>query len=101
MARQQTGRCELCGRDEVTLTEHHLIPKEMGGTFLDTSMICIPCHKQIHALYTNEELAARLPSIEALRTDEKLSKYIKWIRKQPAGRLVRTRKSNSRRGYGR
>lgn len=101
MARQQTGRCELCGRDEVTLTEHHLIPKEMGGTFLVTAMICISCHKQIHALYTNEELAARLPSIEALRADEKLSKYIKWIRKQPAGRLVRTRKSNSRRGYGR
>ncbi|PAF19909.1 hypothetical protein CHH69_12350 [Terribacillus saccharophilus] len=101
MARQQSGRCKLCGRDEVTLTEHHLIPKEMGGTFLDTAMICIPCHKQIHALYTNEELAARLPSIEALRTDEKLSKYIKWIRKQPAGRFVRTRKSNSRRGYGR
>ncbi|PAE17404.1 hypothetical protein CHH91_04110 [Virgibacillus sp. 7505] len=100
MAKQQTGRCALCGRDKVTLTEHHLIPKEMDGTFLDTAMICIPCHKQIHALYTNEELAARLPSIEDLRADEKLSKYIKWIRKQPAGRLVRTRKSNSRRGYG-
>jgi 5-methylcytosine-specific restriction enzyme A len=101
VARQHIGRCELCGRDEVTLTEHHLIPKEMGGTFLDTAMICIPCHKQIHALYTNEELAARLGTIEALRSDEKLSKYIKWIRKQPAGRLVRTRKSNSRRKYGR
>ena len=100
MDRQQTSRCELCGRGEVTLTEHHLIPKEMGGTFLDTAIDMYSMSKQIHALYTNEELASRLGSIEKLRTDEK-SKYIKWIRKQPAGRLVRIRKSNSRRGYGR
>ena len=77
MDRQQTSRCELCGRGEVTLTEHHLIPKEMGGTFLDTAIDMYSMSKQIHALYTNEELASRLGSIEKLRTDEK-PKYIKW-----------------------
>jgi len=27
------GTCELCGRQQVETTVHHLLPKEMGGTF--------------------------------------------------------------------
>ena len=53
MAKQTIGLCELCGRQEVVLTEHHLTPKEEGGAFLPTAFLCIPCHKQVHALYTN------------------------------------------------
>ncbi|KYG31124.1 HNH endonuclease [Priestia endophytica] len=93
---RRIGRCELCGRDDVYTTVHHLTPKEMGGTFEPTANLCIPCHKQIHALYTNDELAVRLNTIPNLQQDEKISKFIKWIRKQPSSRLPRTRKSNSR-----
>lgn len=53
MAKQTIGLCELCGRQEVVLTEHHLTPREEGGAFLPTAFLCIPCHKQVHALYTN------------------------------------------------
>lgn len=35
--------CELCERDEVETTVHHLLPKEMGGTFGATANLCIPC----------------------------------------------------------
>ncbi|HZG70056.1 MAG TPA: hypothetical protein VEY51_00845 [Chondromyces sp.] len=94
--KEQTGVCELCLREGVERTEHHLTPKEMGGTFMPTAMLCKPCHKQIHALYTNEELAARLNTIRDLQQDEKIAAYIKWIRKQPPARLVKTRKSNER-----
>ncbi|WP_353856180.1 HNH endonuclease [Bacillus sp. Bos-x628] len=97
MAKQTMGLCELCGRQEVLLTEHHLTPREEGGAFSPTAFLCIPCHKQVHALYTNQELAARLNTIDALRRDEKLTSYIKWIRKQPASRLVKTKKSRQRR----
>lgn len=96
MGKTLIGTCELCGRKEAELTIHHLTPKEMGGTFLPTAGLCIPCHKQIHAYYTNEELAARLHTIEDLRRDPKIAKYIKWIRKQPASRLVKTKKSKER-----
>ena len=41
----------------------------MGGTFGPTANLCIPCHKQIHALYTNEEIATRLTSIDQLKDD--------------------------------
>ncbi|MFA9555724.1 HNH endonuclease [Evansella sp. AB-rgal1] len=88
--------CELCGRSEVETTVHHLVPKEKGGTFGATANLCIPCHKQIHALYTNEEIAARLTTLLELRTDEKLASFIKWIRKQPATKLMKIRKSNER-----
>jgi len=95
------GICELCERSNVETTIHHLLPKEMGGTFAPTSVLCIPCHKQIHALYTNEEIAARLTTIEELRKDEKLSRFIKWIRKQPPTKVMKIRKSNERRSKGR
>ncbi len=51
------GICELCGRNHVETTVHHLLPKEMGGNYGPTADLCIPCHKQIHALYTNDEIA--------------------------------------------
>jgi 5-methylcytosine-specific restriction enzyme A len=92
--------CELCGRSDVETTVHHLLPKEMGGTFGETAHLCIPCHKQIHALYTNEEIAARLTTIQQLRDDEKLSSFIIWIRKQPPTKIMKIKKSNERRRKG-
>lgn len=89
--------CELCGRQDVETTVHHLLPKEMGGTFGETANLCIPCHKQIHALYTNQEIAARLTTLKELREDEKLSSFIKWIQKQPATKIMKIRKSKERR----
>jgi 5-methylcytosine-specific restriction enzyme A len=90
------GICELCGRHEVETTDHHLLPKEMGGNFGPTAQLCIPCHKHIHALYTNNEIAARLSTISDLRKDEKISRFIKWIRKQPATKIMKIKKSNER-----
>lgn len=101
MGKRLIGTCELCSRDELELTVHHLTPKELGGTFLPTANVCIACHKQIHALYTNEELAIRLYTIASLQDDEKISSFLKWIRKQPATKQVRIRKSNERKQKGR
>jgi 5-methylcytosine-specific restriction enzyme A len=94
--KEQLGTCELCDREDVIITVHHLTPKEMGGAFEPTANLCVSCHKQIHALYTNEELAIRLNTIEALQHDEKMSSFLKWIRKQPASKLPKMKKSNER-----
>jgi 5-methylcytosine-specific restriction enzyme A len=88
-------QCELCNREDVEITEHHLIPREEGGGKLAKANLCIPCHKQIHALYTNKELAVRLNTIPDLKKDERISKFIKWIRKQPATTLIKTKRSNN------
>ncbi|WP_144451594.1 HNH endonuclease [Halalkalibacter nanhaiisediminis] len=94
--KHKIGQCELCARVEVELTRHHLTPREEGGAHLPTAELCIPCHKQIHALYTNAELAERLMTIERLREDEQMKKFIQWIRKQPAMTLIKMRKSKER-----
>ena len=69
-------RCELCERSDIKLTKQHLIPREEGGREKDIVMICSDCHRQIHTSYSNQELALRLFSIEALKSDEKLKKFI-------------------------
>ena len=89
-------RCELCERSEIKLTKHHIIPKEEGGTEKDIVMICSDCHRQIHALYSNQELALRLFSIEALKNDEKLKKFIRFIKKQPTTKRAVVAKSRDR-----
>jgi 5-methylcytosine-specific restriction protein A len=90
------SKCELCERENVDTTVHHLLPKEMGGTFGPTANLCIPCHKQIHALYTNEEIAARLTTIPKLMEDPQLLRFLKWIRKQPGTKIMKIKKSNER-----
>ncbi|MFB4210890.1 HNH endonuclease [Shouchella sp. JSM 1781072] len=88
--------CELCERKGVRTTVHHLTPKEEGGTFKPTADLCVPCHKHIHAVYTNKEIASRLTTIKELKRDEKVSKFIKWIRKQPAETIPKIKKANRR-----
>lgn len=88
-------RCELCGREPLETTIHHLTPKEMGGANMPTADLCIPCHKQIHSLYTNRDLITLgLTELTALRQDERIEPYIRWIRKQPATTIPRVRKSH-------
>nr|WP_308302395.1 hypothetical protein [Bacillus sp. V5-8f] len=59
---------------------------------MPTAMLCKACHKQIHAIYSNRELATRLNTIPLLLDDDEMKKYIKWIRRQPATKAVRTKK---------
>ncbi|WP_377889859.1 HNH endonuclease [Alkalihalobacillus sp. R86527] len=88
--------CELCGRSGVTCTVHHLTPKEEGGAFGPTAILCVACHKQIHALYTNRELAIRLYTLKQLKEDEQIRRFLKWIKKQSSTKKVRVSKSNEK-----
>lgn len=87
--------CDLCGREVSKISEHHLIPKEEGGRNLDTTLLCIPCHRQIHALYTNKELAARLYNITLLKGDIKIKRYLKFITKHPGDAHISIKKSRN------
>jgi 5-methylcytosine-specific restriction enzyme A len=63
---------------------------------MPTADLCIPCYKQIHAIYSNAELATKLNTIKALQKDEKIFSFLKWIRKQPPNKLPKIKKANSR-----
>ena len=86
-------KCDLCEREVSELTKHHLVPKERGGKLLDTANLCKVCHKQIHALYTNRELAARLFTISRLKDDERIKKYLKFIKNHPGDAHITIKKS--------
>ena len=92
-------QCELCGRSPITTTVHHLVPREKGGALLPTALLCKACHRQIHALYTNNDLVSLgLTTIIRLRQDPRIVAYLKWIRKQPPGSEPKLRKSGHVRG---
>ncbi|MBH0228741.1 HNH endonuclease [Halobacillus yeomjeoni] len=86
--------CELCSRSPVVTTEHHLVPRQFGGVNGPTIMLCDACHRQIHALFTNEELAAFYHSVERLRDHPDMKKYLKWVQKQDPEKKITIRKSN-------
>jgi 5-methylcytosine-specific restriction protein A len=78
--------CALCRRvipderiaDPQVVQEHHLWPERRAES--PTVMLCRPCHKQIHALFTNEQLREEYDTVEALRGAERLQGYLDWIR---------------------
>lgn len=85
--------CELCNRSVSILTKHHLIPLEKGGKKLDTIHLCPTCHTAIHSLFTNRELASRFNSLERIKNDFKIIKYLKFIENIPGDSYVPIKKS--------
>src|SRR4051812_15016037 len=85
-------RCGLCGRSvpQRLITLHHLKPKQKGGKAEDRTPLCRPCHKQLHATYSNAGLARVCPTLDALRQAPELQPFLKWIRKQKPDRNFRT-----------
>ncbi|MBD0346220.1 MAG: HNH endonuclease [Coleofasciculus sp. Co-bin14] len=85
-------KCELCEREVYRLTVHHLIPKqkvkqkkaEPGPTVA----ICSPCHRQIHSLFDNKRLAKELNSIEKLKNEPQMQKFLSWVKKQKPDKRV-------------
>lgn len=87
-------RCELCEREVHNQTIHHLIPRSRGKKkqVLPTALLCAACHRQLHALYTNRELAHSYASLDALKADPSVQKFISWVRRQDANKRVRVRR---------
>jgi hypothetical protein len=83
--------CGLCGRGfaRTSLTKHHCLPKQKGGTQEDVELLCSQCHSMIHATFTNRTLAGSYSTLAELRRAPELEKYVRWVRKQPATRRTR------------
>lgn len=80
---------------EALITLHHLTPKQKGGKAEDRTPLCKPCHKQLHATFSNAELAKEYATIEQLRAAPGMQTFLRWIRRQPGDRTFRTRESNA------
>lgn len=84
--------CSLCGRDtpETYQEKHHLTPRSKKGK--ETIIVCVDCGNQVHRLFTNNELRDFYNTIEALRADPRMQKWIRWVRKQGFGMCHKAKK---------
>ena len=89
----QTLCCPLCQRPipESQKDAHHLVPKSKGGRH--TEYLHRICHRQIHALFTEAELAREFYTVEALQAHPEMGRFLAWVRSKPADFFERTRKS--------
>jgi hypothetical protein len=76
--------CRLCQRRVEKLTEHHLIPRSEGkkGAALPKIWICLPCHREVHSLFTNSELATHYNTTERLKEEPRMNYFLNEIREK-------------------
>ena len=81
-ASAEPERCALCERPLGTRVEwHHLVPKSQGGR--ETAPVHPICHRTIHALVPNAELARAFADPAALRAREDVTRFLRWIADKP------------------
>lgn len=88
--------CALCLRpvSKSQRDAHHLIPKSRGG--VETVILHRLCHRQIHALLTEQQLARHYSTIEALRAHPEMAKFVEWIRNKPTHIQAAIRRSKDK-----
>ena len=97
---EQDPHCPLCQRpippEQRSL--HHLVPKSLKGR--ETVVLHRICHRKIHSLFTERELAKHYPSIDALKAHQDVQAFVRWVAKRDPGFYARTAASRrkSRRG---
>ncbi len=92
-------KCELCEREVERLTVHHLIPrqkvKQKKADPGPTANICSACHRQIHNLFDNKRLAQELNSLDALKTEPQMEKFLFWVKKQKPDKRVQVHRKRT------
>ena len=70
--------CAFCERPLGAKVEwHHVVPKSQGGK--ETQPVHPICHRAIHAAVGNKDLARLYPTLAALRGQEELARFLRWI----------------------
>lgn len=84
------SECELCEREHVPLTYHHLIPRQMHAKAVKrgwakdwelqkVAWLCRACHSFVHRFASNEELARDLSTVEKLLDKEEVQSWARWV----------------------
>mgnify|MGYP003873519661 CR=1 FL=1 len=79
--------CPLCQRPippHAKQSQHHLVPKLKGGKGGETVLLHQICHNEIHATFTEVELAREFHTIDALLTNARIAKFVAWVAKRPS-----------------
>src|SRR5262245_43262941 len=91
---EQPSRCALCQREVTHITRHHLIPRAEGGK--EVVDLCVPCHKTLHSFFSNRTLLNELHTLDSLREEPEIARYLEWVRRQP-DRVIRVARRKDKR----
>ena len=88
-------RCPVCRRMVLArnMAKHHVVPKSRGGRGIE--LVCRTCHRQIHALFSNRQLA-QLETLAELRRDPAMREFLRWVAGQNPDRYLRAKTSRRR-----
>jgi hypothetical protein len=85
--------CPLCLRpipSGAPQSRHHLTPRLKGGTHGPTVLLHQICHNAVHAAFSEAELARGRSTIEALRADPRIARFLAWVAERPPHFHART-----------
>lgn len=82
--------CEICEREHLPLTYHHLIPRAVHAKAVKrgwhsswelqkVAWLCRACHSFVHRIANNEELAKELYSVELLLERDDVMRWAAWV----------------------
>ncbi len=86
----QAEGCEICERDWIPLSYHHLIPRFVHAKAVkrgwhreedlqNVAWLCGACHRFVHRFANHEELARRYYTVELLMQEEEVVKWADWV----------------------
>ncbi|KAL8766678.1 MAG: hypothetical protein Q9209_006608 [Squamulea sp. 1 TL-2023] len=86
----RASACEICERDWIPLTYHHLIPKQIHAKAIkrawhqewqlnSVAWLCRACHNFVHRIASNEELAKDYWSVHRLMERDDVGAWANWI----------------------
>ncbi|KAF2211106.1 hypothetical protein CERZMDRAFT_44140 [Cercospora zeae-maydis SCOH1-5] len=90
LAASRPDGCEVCQREHLPLTYHHLIPRAIHAKAVKrgwhkewelnkVAWLCRACHSYVHRIASNEELGKDLYSVELLMEREDVQKWAGWV----------------------
>jgi hypothetical protein len=65
----------------LSIDRHHWVPKTYGGR--EQTPMHRVCHKKIHHVLDEKDLAGSYSSPDALRAHPEIAKFICWVQKKP------------------
>ncbi|KAI0190666.1 hypothetical protein EV127DRAFT_469824 [Xylaria flabelliformis] len=82
--------CEICGRDWINLTYHHLIPRFVHAKAVkrgwhreadlqNVAWLCGACHRFVHRFANHEELARKYYTVELLLEQDEVVRWAEWV----------------------
>ncbi|KAL2002085.1 hypothetical protein VTN02DRAFT_683 [Thermoascus thermophilus] len=89
-AKTRTSACEICERDWIPLSYHHLIPRAVHSKVLkkgwheewmlnSVAWLCRACHSFVHRMASNEELAKEWYTVDRILEREDVQEWAKWV----------------------